>query len=191
MTRSGGANGPITAVDFSYVNFGQIDVAGLDYRIDYKSRSRFGEWSPSIVATETYHYSVAQQPGLEATDRVSKANDDGSFSPRWKGALSIGWKQGSYAANIAGRYIGSYQDYDSAVTLGSTWYVDASARYMLTPPQGHAWAWAKNAYLDVGVVNLLNRLPSYSNFDFGYVGYDPAEGDIRGRLIYAQLGAHW
>ncbi len=43
-------------------------------------------------------------------------------------------------------------------------------------------------YAEVGGVNLFNTLPQYSNYDNGYVGYDPAQSDIRGRFLYVKLG---
>jgi hypothetical protein len=45
--------------------------------------------------------------------------------------------------------------------------------------------------IDVGVVNLLDRLPQVSSFQSSIVGYDPAQGDIRGRYVYVQLTGRW
>jgi hypothetical protein len=49
----------------------------------------------------------------------------------------------------------------------------------------------RDSYLKIGVVNAFNRLPQNSHFDFGTVGYDPTQADIRGRFVYAQLGVRW
>ena len=45
--------------------------------------------------------------------------------------------------------------------------------------------WLAGGYIEVGAVNLLNRLPQYSYY---FHGYDTAEADIRGRFLYAQIG---
>jgi len=44
-------------------NFGDIDVAGIDYSIRYKFVAGAIQWRPSLSATQTYRYSVAFQPG--------------------------------------------------------------------------------------------------------------------------------
>ena len=49
----------------------------------------------------------------------------------------------------------------------------------------------RHSYLTFGAVNVFNRLPQNSNFDYGTVGYDPTQADIRGRFLYAQLGLRW
>src|SRR6185312_6521329 len=76
---------PIDHVSTTYVNFGEIRLRGVDAQLDLRYRTPFGDFTPSLSATETYHYVVALQPGVPPTDRVSKANDDRNFAPRWKG----------------------------------------------------------------------------------------------------------
>ena len=184
----GGPPCPITQVNATYVNFGELDVRGLDYQLRYRISAGSGDLSPSLTATQTYHYSAALQPGVALTDRVSKANDDGNFAPRWKAIAALGWKVGPYAASLAGRYLGHYQDYNSTNDIGNFWFYDANFRCAIGQIFVPTGAYAKDAYVEVGGVNIFNRLPRYSNYLFGSVGYDPTETDIRGRFLYVQLG---
>jgi iron complex outermembrane receptor protein len=181
--------GVITQVKGTLINFGDINVAGIDYQVNYRHPTLFGELLPSLSVTQTYHYSVAFVPGAAATDRVSIANNDGNWAPRWKGTVAMGWKSGPYTANIDGRYVGKYQDYGSSREIGNFWLCDANLRYSV----GHALSspWLKGVSLEVGGVNIFNRLPQFSNAIFGFVGYDVAEADIRGRFLYARISGKW
>jgi hypothetical protein len=186
-----GELGPITKVIATDVNYGRLDVSGFDYQLSRAFQTPAGQWTPSVGATETYRYTAALVPGATPEDRVSRANDDGDFAPRWKGTAAIGWKLGIYKANVDARYTGRYQDYDSNRYIGNFWLYDANWRVNL----GQAFAahneWLGGAFLEIGGVNLFNKLPQYSNFDFGTFGYDPSQGDIRGRFLYAKLGTKW
>jgi iron complex outermembrane receptor protein len=187
----GGQPGAIISVNDTPVNFGDINVAGLDYQINYKYSSSVGTWSPSLAVTQTYKYTAALIPGAPASNRAGIANDDGNFAPRWKGNVSLGWNLARVSASVAARYLGRYQDYDSTQTIGNLWYVDTNIRYAMKIGSAGERARPSETFVSVGAVNLFNRLPQYSNFGFGGVGYDPAEADIRGRFLYASFGVHW
>jgi iron complex outermembrane recepter protein len=160
----------------------------LDYQITYRIDSHVGVFVPSLSATETDHYTSALTPSAPATNRVSIANDDGNFAPRWKGAATIAWSLGPYSARVGGRYVGRYQDYDVTTEIGNFWLCDANFRYSLTL---HSQSLPNTAFVEIGGVNVFNRLPQYSNFQGGAFGYDPTQADIRGRFLYAQLGVKW
>lgn len=185
---AGSAPCPITQVNATFVNFGEIKVAGLDYGLSYKYLSDFGQVTSSASVTQTYHYSAALQPSLPATDRTSQANDDGNWAPRWKGTLALGWKRGPYSLKLSGRYVGRYQDYDSENAIGNFWFFDANFRLAAGQAITPGSQWLKGLYLELGAVNLFNRLPQASNYQFGTLGYDPAQGDLRGRFLYGQIG---
>lgn len=195
VTRAGNCSGgppcPITSVTATYLNFGHLYVAGLDYQLALKDRTSVGTFSPSITATQTYRYTTTLVPGLPAVNAVSAAQDSGNWAPRWKGVAALEWQYDAWSTNLAGRYVGSYQDYDSKSRIGDFWLFDFSARCALgdvLAPETNYW---RNAYLRAGAVNLLNRQPQFSNFESDLVGYDPAQADIRGRFLYVQVGTKW
>jgi iron complex outermembrane receptor protein len=184
---STGQSCPITEVDGTFLNFGAFEVAGIDYQLTYSHGTRFGTWTANASASEVFHYYAALVPGAPAMDGNSVAQDSGNWTPRWKGTLGFGWKLANYVASWDGRYVGRYQDYDSMRIIGNFWVFDANIRYgigqTLTPN-----SWLKGAYVELGGVNIFDKVPQFSNFNGGFLGYDPAQADIRGRYLYLQVG---
>lgn len=179
---------PIASIDDTLINFGTISVKGLDLQMAYRYSTRFGRWSPALAVTETYHYSAALAPGVPAVDAVGIAQDSANWAPRWKGAASLRWQGGDFSTKVTGRYVGRYQDYDSSQGLGNFWLFDLNVHYspsQLPIPGG----WLKSPYLEIGAVNLFNRAPQFSNYGADFLGYDPAQADIRGRFLYVHVGA--
>lgn len=113
------SNGNITRVIRTITNFGSIEVAGLDYQVNYSYQSASGDWRPYIAATQTYRHEAALVPGAQAVDGVSKARTSGNWSPRWKANAGLGWERGAVAASMTGRYVSRYQDYDGAREIGN------------------------------------------------------------------------
>jgi iron complex outermembrane recepter protein len=189
-TCTGGAPCPIVDVNDTEVNYGQIDAAGLDYRVSFKINTNYGQWMPALSATQTYHYATAFAPDAPAIQRASIASDDGNWAPKWKGTISLGWNGRAYTpytAAIDGRYVGRYQDYDSSREIGNFWLCDANLRYAI----GRASAprnWLAGTFLEAGAVNLFNRLPQFSDYQGGTEGFDPAQADLRGRFWYLRIG---
>jgi len=184
---TGGPPCPIVEVTDTDVNFGQIHVSGLDYQIGFRVTTDYGQWIPAVSATQTYQYTTEFTPNAPAVERAGIASDDGNWAPKWKGSVSLGWKLGDYAAAIDGRYIGRYQDYDSTQTIGNFWLCDANVRYSIgraLAPKGRL----AGTFVELGAVNLFNRLPQFSNFQEGTEGFDPAQADLRGRFLYVRLG---
>lgn len=189
-TSCGGlANCPITQVSTIYSNFGEIHVKGVDYQLEYRRNTAFGELMPSLSATQTYHYSQALTPSAATVNALGQAQDSGNWAPRWKGTISLGWKLGAYSTSVYGRYVSRYQDYDSTRSIGNLWFLDANLAWAVGQTFAPDSSWLKGTSLSIGGVNIFNRLPQYSNFGDGGVGYDPAQSDIRGRFLYVRAGA--
>jgi outer membrane receptor protein involved in Fe transport len=189
VIRANGSGSPITTVFSNYVNFGGLQVAGLDYDLEYRFKLGSATLVPSLSATQTSHYRLALVPGAAPTDRDSLANDDGNWAPRWKINTALEWLQGPFALHLAGRYVGKYRDYDALPSgefrdLGNYWLIDSNLRWSAGKHEG----WLNGAYVELGAVNLFNRAPQFSNYQFGIVGYDPAQYDLRGRVVYLRAG---
>jgi iron complex outermembrane receptor protein len=181
-----GYAGRVLLVDQRYVNFGALLVEGNDLDIRYRFDTPLGTFSPSLSATGYYKYQSAAFGGLE--DRLARANAD-AFAPRWKGTLALDWTKGAWSAHFAGRFLGSYLDYDGARTLGDYWMFDASAHYDFGRLFGTSNPSLSNAFAALSIVNLFDRHPQFSNY-YGS-GYDPREADIRGRFVSFTLGTRW
>jgi iron complex outermembrane receptor protein len=182
---------PIVQLYDVYVNFGDIKVAGFDFSSSYKFSGLFGVLIPSLAVTETDRYSVSLTPGSPAVDASSIAQDSGNWAPRWKGTAALGWALGAYTANVNGRYVGRYQDYDTPREIGNFWIFDANFRWAIGRSIVGGEHWLKDTYLTLGGVNIFNRLPQFSNYFSDFVGYDPTQADLRGRFLYVQVGWKW
>jgi iron complex outermembrane recepter protein len=183
--------GVITLVDDTELNFGAIEVSGVDYRINYKIDSTVGQWSPTVNISQTYKYNAALSPGVPSMDGLGKAQDSGDWAPRWKLVAGLGWTSGPYVALLTGRYVSHYQDYDSNNTIGDFWLFDGNLRYNIGAALNTENKLLGGAYVELGGVNLFNRLPQRSNYLGGLIGYDPSQADLRGRFLYVQLGGRW
>ncbi len=191
-----GQLGDIRSVDISYLNFGALHAAGLDYEVSYKVHTMAGDLAPHLAATEIYRYEAAVTPQAPLQDRLSKGNTD-AWAPRWKGTASLGWSLQDYSATISANYVSSYQDYSRLPTgqylqLGNFWRANLYSKKEFTNPFGGFGHAPKAGYVALGVNNLFDRMPRFSaGGGFGLLGYDPSEYDILGRFIYINAGVRW
>jgi iron complex outermembrane receptor protein len=181
-----GQPGTIVEVINGWANYGRLEVAGMDYDAKYVVHTPLGDVLPSLSVSETYRYRATLVPGAPTTDRVSEANSDGNWAPRWKGNAALGWKSDRFLANISGRYVSRYEDYDGAREIGNFWLCDASVRFNGLDNARTTNFRPRSAFVEFGGVNVFNRLPQFSNV--GFVGYDYSQADIRGRFLYARVG---
>jgi iron complex outermembrane recepter protein len=183
--------GAIVEIDDTFVNFGSIDVAGMDYQSEYRRRLGDGDLSLDADVTEIFHYRQAFAPGAAPIEATGVAEDDGNWSPRWKGLLGITWSEEALSAHVDGHYTSSYQDYDSTERIGNFWIVDADLRWRFGEWFVSNNRWIKDDYVEAGATNLLNRAPQFSNYASDFLGYDAAQMSILGRSIYLDVGARW
>ena len=183
-----GYSGRVLQLLNSTVNFGTIRAAGIDYLARWRLPTAYGEFLPSLSATNTTKYDAALIPAAPVQDRLGKANTSG-YAPEWKATANLQWTLGSVQASVTGRYVGQYNDYaPSTRKLGNFWLTDLNARYALGDALANRSGLLSGTAVSVGVMNLFNKLPVYSYY-FGTVGFDPSQYDIVGRLAYIQLTA--
>ncbi len=185
--------GVITQLNDTYYNFGDIHVDGFDADASYAIDTRLGQFTPSIAVANIYRWRAALTPNAPIIDGINQATIYSvGWSPRWKGTAALLWKRGPISANIAGRYIGRYLDYQATVPnaneIGNTWVFDCNARYEV----GQAFAGRvpslAGAYVSLGAVNVFNKIPPFS---FNSTWYDIQEYDIRGRYVHLGAGVRF
>lgn len=186
-----GQAGALTAVQSGYFNFGRISVAGIDFEIAYRFVLGPGNLSLGVQAVDTVRYLANLTPGVAAVERLGVATDDGNWSPRWKGTLSAVWSSPIVSLSVMGRYVGTYQDYDSTRTLGNFWVTDFNARVNLDATGLVPRRVAHGLFVEGGASNLFNTGLQFSNYGSGLWGFDPTQNDLRGRVFYMQLGGRW
>lgn len=185
---SGGMLGQIVRINDSLINFGEIRVRGIDYSASYAIDTKAGRITPSLSAAQTLSYLATLLPGAPGENRTSKASDDGNWAPRWKAVASANWRMGTTSASLTTRYTGRYQDYDSSRYIGNFFLTDANVHYSFRRVFEGARG-LQDAYVEVGGINIFNTRAQFSNYGFGFYGYDPAQADLRGRFLYIRLGA--
>jgi iron complex outermembrane receptor protein len=186
-----GQPGQIISIDGSYVNFGLTKESGVDFAVDWHFATPIGDFFPNVAATYITKFLAADSPGAPLTNRDSRADPgySGVYAPRLKGTASIGWKPSpELTVALMGRYVSRYTDYDGIHELGDFWYADGSVEYRVGSALKLQNPAGKNLKITLGVTNLFNRLPSYSQYFFGY---DPYVYDIVGRFIYTRLGVEF
>lgn len=183
--------GAIVEVIDTELNFGSIDVAGVDYGINYHRHIGSGVASVSLNVTQSYRYMQALVPGSAAVEAVSAAQDNGDWAPRWKGAFGTGWTEGLMSAYLDGRYTSSYEDYDSNRLIGNFWIFDTNWRWGIGKWLTRDGNWLHDSYLEAGANNIFNRGPQFSNFGFDFMGFDAAQANVVGRSLYVHIGIQW
>jgi iron complex outermembrane recepter protein len=178
-----GLPGPITQISQTNINLGETKLTGLDF--DVKARlpeSDFGRVTLSYSGTYFDKYDVQNVDGTfsPAIGFVNAAT--GGIIPRLKTYLQATLTRGPWAFTLAHNWQHSYEDIPSTIDettgkVGAYETFDAQVSY----------GGLKNLKLTLGVRNLLDKDPPYTNSG-GQVsfqgGYDPQYADPRGRFIY-------
>jgi outer membrane receptor protein involved in Fe transport len=180
-----GSVGQLISLDGTYLNFGATRQEGIDASVQWKLKTGWGAFVPAMAASYMSKFEGSSTPGSPVIDRLSRANSDGVFAPRWKGLTSLGWSPGrGVSAWLAGRYIGSYYDYTPTRKLGDIWYFDGTLELDMERMLGKSKAPLSGLKLLVSGTNLANKLPSYST---SFRGYDPYNYDLVGRTFFVRL----
>ena len=94
---------------------------------------------------------------------------------RWQHTLAVNWNRGPFGLGLVNHYKSDYADQDPSNTVGTynTWDLYGT------------WQPTKAIALTLGVRNLFDTLPPYSNQTATFqVGYDPRFADAIGRTYY-------
>lgn len=176
--------GPIIGIDQSLTNLGRTIVGGLD--VDLKGRVISTPSDKVTLRLNGTYISKYDQQNLDGS-YTSAINQPAAIGIgvvlRWRHSASATWEHGPWAANltenfqvgyndlrtalqastVAPRHVGTYETFDGQLSYGG---FDATT-------------------LTLGIKNLLDRDPPYTNYGAGFVGgYDLSYTDVRGRFVY-------
>lgn len=181
-----GSDGRITSIELRKENRGTQKSRGLDLNVDlHQIRTSYGNWHAHLQGTYMLQSKLQVNQGNAYISNLGKFVTEGAV-PKWRHQLLLDWQQGAWAAQLSNSYSSAYEDQNSAINITdgkrvsnnrvkaySLW--DMSAAYQLTP----------SLKLRVGIQNLLDTPPPYSNQAFFFIsGYDPSYTDPRGRSAY-------
>jgi len=179
----------ICYIDLRKDNRGAMRASGLDIVIDWKGlKTDFGEFALNLTGTYTLESKQQTGDGDPFVSNLGKFVTDGVVQ-RWRHRLSADWEYGAFGATLSNTYYSGYEDQNSAIDTDSGTVVGKNhvKAYSLWDLSG-SWAVDKALKLRVGVRNLFDTPPPYSNQAYYFIsGYDPSYTDPRGRFFYASV----
>lgn len=186
-----GRPGALVDINMTPLNFGTLDTSGVDLAADYAFDIGAAHLTPSLSATWVGKYDAVNVPDTPAQNRVSIANGNGSIT-RWKAIGALTWAWNGLSVVTTGRFTPTYRDFNaetqlpSARTIRAQTIVDVQASLRTDDLPMGAPTWLEGTQLTLGVINLFDDAPRYSDVGFT-TGYDPTIGDLRQRFAYFRL----
>ena len=175
--------GPIKEVVLVNQNLGHLRTWGIDVGVKWRGPATpLGRFGFALDGTYLIEWKL-QPDGLTYVSGVGGASPllpAGPF-PRWRHNAAVDWDYGPWGATLAQTYQSGYEDANQIpppfpprrVSSYDVW--DVQARY----------AGFKNTAIALGVKNLMDRAPPFTNS--APTGWDPQYADPRGRMFYARL----
>ena len=176
----------ICYIDLKKENRGRQKSSGLDITLQFKSRpTDWGRFGAKLVGTLTLR--SQEQTGNEDpyVSNLGKFVTDGVVQ-RWRHRLTLDWEKGAFSVALSNTYLAGYNDQNSAIDTDTGLYVDPNKvkAYSLWDMSA-AWEATKALTLRVGVKNMFNTSPPFSNQAYYFIsGYDPSYTDPRGRFMF-------
>ena len=163
-------------------NLGEMHTSGIDLGLNWKlPRSQYGNFTFNFDGTWVKKYEYQNDRGGEFVQNVGVYGDNAPVF-RWRHNASLQWNLDKWNATLSNKYMSGYRDQN---------YVDAQFEqnvkaYSVWSLSG-AYSGFKNTELTVGVKNLLNEDPPFSNqIGTFQSGYDPRFADPLGRTFYVR-----
>ncbi len=167
-------------------NLGGVHTNGIDFVGGYRADAgRYGRVNFSLASTWVHEYNYQSVAGGEWTKNVGTYAGSGPVF-RWQHNLGIDWTLAPFSVGVAAHYKSGYIDeYVDTNDAGDVTHTKVSA-YATFDLHG-TYAMEKGFALTLGVKNLFDRDPPYSNqTDVFQGGYDPRYTDPTGRTFYAR-----
>ncbi len=184
-----GTPGVIDYIDLRTLNLGKIKTNGLDVSFRAQTpRFPFGTFKFGLQGNRVLKYKYQIEKDGVYDDNLGKFAfvNDGNGStyriiPSWRHYATATWEIQDWAFTLANSYTSSYRDansggQDNKVLSYSLWDLYAT------------FTGEKNLTLTVGVRNLLDTNPPFSNQGQTFqVGFEPKFADPAGRSIFGRL----
>jgi iron complex outermembrane receptor protein len=174
--------GAITAILQTNANLFKTQMAGID--IDGKY-----DWRPAPAQKVTFQLSGTymskydvQGPDGSYTSSINQASSAANgVILRWKHNASATWARKDWSASLTQNFQQGYNDIPGNKSATALHKVDA---YQTFDAQ-LSYTGFKSARLQLGVKNLTDRNPPYTNYSPSFVGgYDLSYADVNGRYVY-------
>lgn len=177
-----GIPGTIVQIISGYANIAKREVEGLDFGVRYViPTDSWGEVSADANVSWLYKFDETPQPGDPVIQYA------GSYGvPELRGSGSLNWDYKNLSLGFTANYIGEYDQVNmiSSTYISDLWTFDLQATYRF---QDTEFSWLNDSRITVGVLNLLDEDPPFSDYAGDIGAYDTSIHDPRGRFIYVQV----
>jgi iron complex outermembrane receptor protein len=192
-TPDGNASGvgPITGIIQTNANLFRTRVAGVDVdgryalRLDSSNRLTF-----RLSGTYLGKYESQGPDGTYGSALDQALNASGGVVLRWKHNASVSWQTGAFETALSQNYQKAYHDVAANRAPAGTPGRMVGAYNTLDLQLGYTGI--KSTRLAVGVKNLMDTDPPYTNLTSNFLGgYDVSYADPRGRYVYVSATYSW
>lgn len=176
--------GPIISILQTNTNLFKTQLAGVDLDAKYGWRLASGDrLTARLSGTYLGKYDVQGADGTYTSSLDQALNASGGVVLRWKHNATVGYEMGKLTASLSQNYQKAYTDaLASLAAAGST--PRRVAAYQTFDAQVTYAGW-QSTKLTVGIKNLFDRDPPYTNLTSNFLGgYDVSYADPRGRFVY-------
>jgi len=180
-------DGLIDYIELRKDNRGAQLASGLDLALTVRGvDTGIGRFGGRLNGTYVLTSKIQNAPGDAFVSNLNRFVTDGVVQ-RWRHTVSVDWDRGPLSASLQNTFSSGYEDQNTAINIdnGSVVAANRVKRYSLWDLSG-AYAVNTNLKLRVGIQNLFDTSPPYSNQAYYFLsGYDPSYTDPRGRRFYA------
>lgn len=159
---------------------------GFDLEALLSRETRFGDLSAHLDATYILHFKETQAPGDDFLNFRNTAHNPTAV--RFRGVFR--WENRYMSVAPAINLQGSYVDTDAMpqrrVGAWMTW--DLVVGYKADSLDDRIGG---SSTISLRGSNIFNRLPPFQNNSLSFSGYDPENGDLRGRQISLRFEHEW
>jgi iron complex outermembrane receptor protein len=177
-----GIPGTIVKIISGYENIAERKVEGLDFGIRYVYPTEsWGEFTLDASASWLYRFDEVPKPGDPTIHYAGAYN-----VPEWRGYGTLSWDYKAFTFSFTANYIGEY-DQSNQIRykyVDDLWTFDLQAGYSF---KNMKYDLLNNVRLIVGVLNVTDEDPPFSDASGDVAGYDTAIHDPRGRFWYVQV----
>ena len=171
---------PLAYIIGTQQNLGDIKTSGIDFAFTYQPpATEYGRFNFGIRSTYVLKYEYQREKNGEWINNLGRYSD-GNPVFRYQQITSFGWQYGPWSALLTNQYRSGYEDANAEAGIDPAYFneVSASSIWNLTG----TWTGFKGLTLQLGVLNLLNADPKFSNQTAVFqTGYDDRYSNPLGR----------
>ncbi|WP_067065906.1 TonB-dependent receptor plug domain-containing protein [Roseateles chitosanitabidus] len=166
-------------VDQTLLNLGKVRTNGLDLSAQYRLPTKIGQFDFALNSTYVAKYEFQDFKDGYWVQNVGTYGESGPVF-RWQHNLTTNWKYDTFGAGVVMRYKSGYADFDPSTHARVASYT--------TFDLFGSWAPRKDLALTLGVRNLFDRAPPFTNQEdlFQGGGWDSRYVDPTGRAYYVR-----